>query len=136
MKGISLPINVLVIIAIAVIILLALVALYFTGFGPFSTAVGLEGIRGENCRKLAQEQRCAEQTWNIDVVGFDANQDNALTAGATWDWAGFATALAAEDTSDFCGLDATSSNDNLAALCGCYYNIDTESACRRLCGCT
>jgi len=132
MKGIELPISTLVIVAIALIILLALVAMYFTGFGPFSSAVGLEGIRGEACRILAQEKRCMSATNSITIPNFDADEDNTIGSdepgGTSWTWG-----------TSLCGLPApqtTATNgDNLASLCACYYSIDNEGDCKQLCGC-
>jgi hypothetical protein len=124
-KAVELPINVMVIIVIAVIILLALVAMYFTGFSPFSTAVGLEGVRGDACRRLVQENGCRVETNEIEINGFDANKDNLMGAaetGSGWDW----------ETS-VCG-DA-SNGDNLASFCACYYSLSSENACKSLCGC-
>jgi hypothetical protein len=126
MKGVELPINTLIIVAIAVIVLLALVALYFTGFTPFTSAVGLEGVRDEACRKLAQLNQCREQPQNIKTSGFDADQDGKIDSdetGSGWRW------RAAD-----CGV-VNFYGDNLASLCQCYYNIDSDSKCKTLCGC-
>jgi len=126
MKGISLPINVLVIVAIAIIVLLGLVAMYFTGFGPFTTAVGLEGIKNEACRELVQEKRCTGETREVWIYDFDANKDTTNNGGNIFDWT---AALA-----DQCGTAAIS-KDNLASLCACYYTIGSEASCKALCGC-
>ena len=50
MKGVELPINILVVVAIAVIVLLGLVALYFIGFNPISVTVSLDSAKNNNCR--------------------------------------------------------------------------------------
>ena len=50
MKGVELPINILVIVAIAVIVLLGLVALYFIGFNPFSVTTAVESAKNNACR--------------------------------------------------------------------------------------
>ena len=50
MKGVELPINILVVVAIAVIVLLGLVALYFIGFNPFSVTSALEATKNQGCR--------------------------------------------------------------------------------------
>jgi hypothetical protein len=94
MKAVSLPINILVIIAIAVIVLLGLIAMYFTGFGPFTTAVSLEGVKNEACRELVQQYRC------------DRDLDDILT-----------------DNFDVAG-DGDSANDNLESLCSIHFNLD------------
>ena len=125
MKGAELPISTLVIIVLAIIILLALVAMYFSGFGPFSTAVGIEGVRGAACRVLVQENGCRVNSSSVTIIGFDANKDNAMVSNTTW--------LAGSWNS---GCPAAGSGDNLAALCRCYYGLTTESSCRGLCGCS
>jgi len=86
MRGVELPINTMVIVVLAVIILLALVAMYFSGFGPFSTAVGLEGERGDACRRLVQENGCRVATSDITTPGFDANKNNSMNTGKRIAW--------------------------------------------------
>jgi hypothetical protein len=129
MKGVELPINTMVIVVIAVIILLALIAMYFSGFGPFSKTVGLEGVRGDACRRLVQENGCRVTTNTIEIDNFDANRNNAMNPGNTALGANFWT------TTTCPGTPVTVPEDNLAALCRCYYGLDSESACRGLCGC-
>jgi len=127
MKGVELPINILVIVAIAVIVLLGLVAVYFVGFNPFSSVAGIEGIKNDACRVLVQGKNCAELTSNIVFDGamlrqFDANKNNAMVATAVSSWG---TACP----------DALWTGDNLAALCACYYSRSTEAQCKALCSC-
>jgi hypothetical protein len=50
-KGIELPINILVIIAVAVIVLLAVVALFIIGFKP-SSNISAESAFSEGCRTV------------------------------------------------------------------------------------
>jgi hypothetical protein len=130
MKGVELPINTMVIVVLAVIILLALVAMYFSGFGPFSTAVGLEGVRGDACRRLVQENGCRVSTSTIGISDYDANKNNKMgtteiNTGWTWGTGG-----------SVCGQFAAGDGDNLASLCNCTYGLTTETACRGLCGCS
>jgi len=129
-KATELPINVLVIIVLAVIILLSMIAMYLTGFGPFSKTVSLEGVRGDACRRLVQETRCAVATKEISIDNFDANRDDSINGGNTWDWIGATQANRCGTTAD-----PTKSSDNLASLCFCDYSLTTENACRSLCGC-
>ena len=42
MKGVELPINILVIVAVAVVVLLGIDALYFVGWSPFPATVGVD----------------------------------------------------------------------------------------------
>ena len=125
MKGLELPINVLIIIAVALIVLLAVVAMYFSGFNPFTSAIGLEGIKNDACRKLVQEKRCMVTSKEIEIQGFDANRDGDNVAGTEWDF---------DDTDYDCSAGGDG-NDNLAALCDCYYSIESEGQCKVMCGC-
>ena len=55
MKGIELPINILVIVAIAVIVLLGMVALYFAGWTPFSSSLSYQSVKNTACEQLVRE---------------------------------------------------------------------------------
>jgi hypothetical protein len=82
MKGVELPINVLVIVAIAIIVLLGLVALYFLGFGPFSTGVSLQAAKSQGCQALVN-QGCGDTdiTVSYDVDGSGTiDEDDTLQA--------------------------------------------------------
>ncbi len=122
MKGIELPINILVIVAIAVIVLLGMIALYFTGWGPFAGATSLEGIKNTACRQLVQTSNCGISSWTILVSNFDANKDGNINplVGAAY-------------PAGACPIAGT--GDNLAQLCLCYYSRTKEAECRTLCGC-
>ncbi len=132
MKGVELPINVLIIVALAFIVLLALLAMYFTGFSPFSSAVGLEGIKNAACGNLTQRQRCMADPENILLDAFDADQDGLMSSddgGSGWGW-----------DNSHCGLETVPATgeewgDNLASLCHCFYNIGSEGECKTMCGC-
>jgi len=126
MKAISLPLNILVIVAIAVVVLLGLIAMYFTGFGPFTTTVSLEGVKNAACVELVQQNRCRGGTREVHIQDFDANKNGAFVAWRDWSWTW--------TDDEKCGPTARS-HDNLASLCGCYLNIDSENDCRALCGC-
>ena len=64
MKGVELPINILVVVAIAVIVLLGLVALYFIGFNPFSVTTAMEAVKNSGCRQYTAQYptSCADWT--------------------------------------------------------------------------
>jgi hypothetical protein len=51
MKGLELPVNTLVVIAIAVLVMLGLVAMYMAGTGPFTVVVEMSA-RGASCNML------------------------------------------------------------------------------------
>jgi len=76
-KGVELPINILVIVAIAVIVLLGLVAMYFLGIGPFSNTVAMQAAKSEGCREyLNQVPPCSNIanvtniTWKQESMNF------------------------------------------------------------------
>jgi hypothetical protein len=58
MKGVELPINVLVIVAIGVIVLLGLVVLYFVGFNPFSSSVSATSLKNSACGNFTLAFNC------------------------------------------------------------------------------
>lgn len=117
MKGIELPINVLVIVAVAVIVLLGIVALFMIGFSPFSTISGQESYKNQACTQLTRGGCTADLT-SISIP-FDANKDGEI----------------ASDT------------DNLYAMCQNYYGCnvvddlgedDTAAnnlCCKKQCAC-
>ena len=79
MKGVELPINILVIVAIAVIVLLGLVALYFVGFGPFSATAGIEAVKNQACTVLNPRAGCTTDPSSVTVnydVGNDGDTSN------------------------------------------------------------
>ena len=125
MKGVELPINILVVVAIAVIVLLALVALYFIGFGPFSTSISIEGVKNAACSELVR-RGCVDLTNSIRTPSFDSDGDGRVGIAGTWV---FGTSV--------CNVlpPAVGAGDNLASLCNCSYSRTTETDCKRLCGC-
>jgi hypothetical protein len=114
-KAITLPVNILVIVAIAVIVLLGLVALYFVGFNPFSSAIGLEGVKNAACRQLVFGG-CKKNTTDI-TVAYDANKNGVNDSGTNFNWA------------------TGTGDDNLAALCYNFFGRKDEKSCKQLCGC-
>jgi len=135
MKGftIGLPINILVVVVIAVIILLGIMALQLGGWGPFAGAVSLEGVKNTACRKLVQGTNCVDSTNTITISNFDADDDGGNDGGDTWDW----TAPVCRDPGAD-GVPGTAddpSNDNLASLCYCNYGRTSDVGCKALCNC-
>ena len=51
-KAIALPINILVIVAVATVVMLGLVGVYGVGYNPFSSAMGAESAKNNACRQL------------------------------------------------------------------------------------
>jgi len=125
MKAVELPINVMVIIVICVIVLLAIVALFFGVWNPGKGSITLEAAKNNACQMLVS-MGCPSNPESISVRDFDANRNGMVNdaGGIAWN--------AGTD----CGLSATTSGDNLASLCVCYYNLLDADSCRKtLCGC-
>lgn len=89
MKGIELPINILVVVAIAVIVLLGLVALYFIGFNPFSNTTALNAVKSDGCRVyLNQNPPCNDPTgvnvtWQGNIMNFNDFMTTLYKCGDT-----------------------------------------------------
>ena len=129
MKGVSLPINVLVIVVIAIIVLLGIVALYFGGFSPFSSSISVEGVKNELCSEEVREG-CDDLVASQTTDTFDANKNgkvggSEITQNFNWN------SLPSCDASTV----STAHGDNLASICYCFYGRTTEILCRQLCGC-
>jgi amino acid transporter len=72
-KGVELPINILVIVAIAVIVLLGLVALYFIGFNPFSVTTALDAAKNTGCRTYMNQYPTPCGNWTTFNVTWQGN---------------------------------------------------------------
>ena len=135
MRGMELPINVLVVVAIAIIVLLGVIILYFIGWSPFSTAITLESIKNKYCAMVIQHGCPSDVRW-FTISDFDANRNgktgwaNGETT-ASFDW----TNLPVACTLGVSNIDPNVYGDNLASLCYCYYFRQSDVACRQLCGC-
>jgi len=60
-KAVELPINVLVIVAIAVIVLLGIVVLYFIGFQPFSESISITSLKNVGCSNFSLNYDCGSR---------------------------------------------------------------------------
>jgi len=128
-KGIELPINILVVVAVAVIVLLGVVALYFSGFMGPAGIMSQESAKQKYCALVMRSpDGCSGGTSlaSIAISDFDANRDGEITYGTTWDWD--ASPLA-------CGTNAVANEDNLAALLACYFGATSERNGLISCGC-
>jgi hypothetical protein len=140
-KGIELPINVLVIVAVAVIVLLGIVGLYLAGFGGPAAGVTVESVKTTACQQLIRSGNCgnANATFGVNIGNFDANKN-----GVMGDIKG--TPTVTFDPSTAAGTGTTMiTGDNLGALCVKYYgatwNLASPVAFRdecntRVCGCS
>lgn len=106
MKGIELPVNALIIIILAVIVLLGLLALYVMVWLPSSGGVALESAKNNGCHMLASLGCVAADTRTI-TVNYDADGNGEIN-----------------------------SLDTLQVLCDRKYFRTTPEACRDFCGCT
>jgi hypothetical protein len=140
MKGIELPINILIILAVAIIVLIAVVAMFYTPFSTGSSTVGLDTAKSAACQILIARHGCTDATIltsSITVNNFDADKDGFIGStdtGSGWSWT---TASATQ-----CSAVVGTSGDNLASICGCHYlvqagatSITGDTACKKLCGC-
>ncbi len=75
-KGVALPINMLVILAVAVIVLLAVVAFFMGGFetGP----VDRQTMISQCCSSVVTFNQCAESDWS-NVIGLESCNENGAT---------------------------------------------------------
>jgi len=131
MKGMELPINVMVIVVICVIVLLAVVALFFGVWNPFKTTATLETAKNNACQMLVS-MGCPSNPESISVRDFDANRNGTVNDDGT--------GTISWDSNHDCYSAAATNNigDNLASLCVCYYNLKGTTGptdCEKLCGC-
>jgi hypothetical protein len=126
MKGIELPINALIIIILALIVLLAILGLFY-GVWPSSTkSVNIETAKNNACQILIS-MRCLVGPETIHISDFDADEDGVVGDPGGWTQGTPCPTLA---TNGAIG-------DNLASLCACYYNTDNAQDCKtNVCGCS
>lgn len=105
MKAIELPINTLVLIVIAIIVLLGIIAISSSVNSQGGSVALLQTAKDSACIKL-RIASCDSDTSRISVKDIDVGGDGA----------------------------ANSEDDNLLALCS-KFGANTESACKELCGC-
>jgi hypothetical protein len=141
MKGIELPVNALIIIVIAVLVLLGIVALWMSGWGSGSMGVTLEAAKEGACGTLMRYYGgCAAVVpYTIRIGNFDADRDgtnDGSNAPGSWCWNAGDPPIPACTAKSVCANPLLlPEKDNLASLCACYYNAWSDSACRKICGC-
>ena len=131
MKGIELPINILVVVAVAVIVLLGVIALYFGGFmGPAQTMTA-STAKSTYCAYITRHpDGCTVGIVplnSITISNFDADQDGSIGASDT----GVGWTLG----TTVCGLPVAAGGDNLASLLQCHFGVTTERDGLIACGC-
>jgi hypothetical protein len=134
MKGIELPINILIIVAVAIIVLIAVVAMFYPAWRNASGTVSSDVAKSAACQLLV-ERGCGRtstvNTKDITINNFDADKDGVYgtDAGNVWTFPGTGGSGCANIVA------GAPERDNLAALCQCYYSVNSETACKTLCGC-
>jgi hypothetical protein len=121
-KGIELPINILVIIAVAVIVLLGLIALYFSGFMGPAGIVTQDAAKSSGCKLI------------MSKVGGCQTADAAYLDGLVYDGTAAHFGLPKFDA-DGNGIPGEAT-DTFTALCAKYFSATTPTTCRGICGCT
>lgn len=131
LKGVELPINVMIIVTLALIVLIAIIALFFGVWNPGKGSITLEVAKNNACQMLISLGCDDIDPASISINDFDANKDGNLIGGAgtlSNPWS------SSKDCSS--GSNVGSSKDNLATLCLCYYSQSTQAKCRQICGCS
>jgi len=123
LKGVELPINTMIIVVLCLIVLIAIVVLFFGTWDPGKGVLTQEAAKNNACQ-LMIASRCNSNPENVIVRNFDADRDGVLnTPGA--------------------GIGACASSpgqgDTLYMLCKCWYGIieDTnfDKNCKSICMC-
>jgi hypothetical protein len=119
MKGIELPINVLIIVAVAIIVLIAVIAMFYTPVNAGGNSVSLDVAKSQACRSL--------------VIGYNCKDLGGTTPAST-------TTLQTIKVDGFDVKDKITGADvadTLMNLCEKNYNIGSTDApsCRKMCGC-
>ena len=124
----EMPISTIVVVILCLIVLFAVSMLLLGVWNPFKTSTTLDVAKNNACQKLVSIGCNSASTWEISILDFDANQNgNPGNPGTMFDPADW---IAGNE----CG-QATTSGDNLATLCLCYYNRLNDNSCKSLCGC-
>ena len=127
MKGVELPTNTIVVVIICLVILLAVIVLLLGVWNPGKTGITLEAAKSGACQMIVS-MGCSPDANTIYIRDFDANKNEKLEDGGD---------IGAEpwNTGRDCGK-LTTSKDNLATLCNCYYNLFNQNDCKKtLCNC-
>jgi hypothetical protein len=79
MKGIELPINILVIVAVAIIVLLGIVALFYSTWFTSTKPMDLNAVTNQACN--AVRGNCAVKPSTITIYPAFKNSDPTITSG-------------------------------------------------------
>ncbi len=129
MRGVELPVNAIIIIALAIIALIAIIAFFYPEFFGQSESVSLESAKNAACMEMLNAD-CKLLPVEIGTPYFDSDQDGSINdvhPGGMY---------------VLCGLSGVHGGDNLYQLFFCWYGIsyhhdfDREvREMKKLCGC-
>ena len=126
MKGVELPINALIIIVLAIIVLVAIIAMFYTGIKSPQNTLSAQAALDRACMKL-HNYNCNVETKTITIDDFDADMDGTLDP------------LSGGNFQCNPSNPDPNTHDNLRSLCACYYQITDfntgENDCKKLCQC-
>ena len=117
MKGLELPINVIIILIIGLIVLLAIFAFFSGVWNPGTQGISLETAKQSACQKLVS-LNCAFSPRDITINNYDADEDGKLDPGNGFD-------VNVDDNN----------KDNLMTLCYKKFGITQETPCKQICNC-
>jgi hypothetical protein len=119
MRGIELPINTIIIVVLAILVLAAVAGLFGGSFTPGSGTITVEGAKNNACQKLLSMGCSGVSLGSITVKDFDANKDGKLNPGTICytDGSGFYNCV-----SPYGSVSATGTQDNLYTLCVKHFN--------------
>ena len=123
MKGVELPISTLIVVIVALVVLVAIIGLFYSVWPSGAETVSLE-VAKQNACELLSSMGCIPTTDSININNFDADRDGVVRTDV-----GIATGSCGD------AANPDSANDNLYMLCKCYYNADEEDCKRQVCYC-
>ena len=128
LKGIELPVNALIIVILAVLVLLGILAMYAGVWSPSSGGVNLEAAKDNACHMLAS-MGCSVHPAAIPVNNFDADGSGKFNPGSS--------VCGCEPPA--CTTPGGTQADNLWNLCTCKYKMPQDPVgcvqCMKMCGC-
>jgi len=137
MKGLELPLSTIVIIAMVLIVLLGIVALWISGFGGGATAISVEAAKSAGCGRLMRDIRTCSAVDPYGEIPFDGSVPGVPKFDVNKDGL-FCSVIASVPPA--VGPCAGQPTDTLQTLCETYYGISPTDAqrfsqCRKVCGC-
>jgi hypothetical protein len=122
LKGVELPVNALIIVIIGIVVLLALVALFFGVYNPGRGSMELDAVKNSACSTFVS-MGCVSPK-EVLTNNFDADKDGVIKPQPN-------QPVGLED----CSVpNGGGPGDNLYMLCKCWYGADFN-ACRSVCMC-